>query len=162
MLALTKRTEYGLIALCHLARSNGEVVSAREIAEPTRTRVALLMSVLKCLNQKGLLKSTRGANGGYALARPASEITLAALINAVEGPVRLVKCVPGPDADSTCELAVSCPVRRPMLRIHDHLESFLASITIADLSGDAAYGSMAEIDSNLGGRLALQTLAVTP
>lgn len=160
MLALTKRTEYGLIALCHLARCDGHVVSARDIAEPTRTRLALLMSVLKSLNQKGLLKSTRGANGGYTLARPASEITFTDLINAVEGPVRFVKCVPGFE-DAGCEMSNTCPVRRPVLKISEHLRQFLAGITIATLAGDATYGSATSNAEQFEGRLTLHPMAVT-
>lgn len=159
MLALTKRTEYGLIAMCHLARRDGQVVSAREIAEPTRTRVALLMSVLKSLNQKGLLRSTRGASGGYSLARPASEISLADLIDAVEGPVRFVKCVPG-FADAGCEMTNTCPVRRPVLKISEHLRQFLAGISIATLAGDESYGSAAKESERFHGSLSLHPMAV--
>ena len=82
MLSLTKKTEYALIACCYLARVNRGVVSARDIAQQHSVRVPLLMNVLKVLNQRGLLKSARGARGGYTLAVPADELSLARVIEA--------------------------------------------------------------------------------
>src|SRR5262245_55281119 len=100
MLALTKRTEYALIALCHLARQP-ETVSARDLAHRYAVRLPLLMNVLKTLNHNGLVRSVRGAHGGYRLAVPADKLSLARVAEAIEGPMRLVKCVSAlPDADS--------------------------------------------------------------
>ncbi len=67
MLTLTRKTEYGLIAMCHLARIGRKVVSARDIAEEHNVPLALLMNVLKKLNRAGLVNSVRGARGGYVL-----------------------------------------------------------------------------------------------
>src|SRR5262245_7205595 len=114
MLALTKKTEYALIALCHLSRSGEDLVSARDIADRHMAKLPLMMNVLKLLNQKGLLRSVRGASGGYRLGEVPDRITLARLIEAVEGPVRLVRCISHPEAgdgDRGCELIGTCPVR---------------------------------------------------
>ena len=98
MLTLTKKTEYALIAACHLANVGQEVVSARDMAETYGVRLPLLMNVLKKLNQHGILRSVRGARGGYALAVGPKQVSLSRLIEAVEGPPRLVKCaLPQPD-----------------------------------------------------------------
>src|SRR5688572_18019244 len=137
MLALTKRTEYALIALCDLARRPNEIVSARDVAERYGVRLPLLMNVLKLLNQKGLVRSSRGANGGYRLGIPADEISLVQVAQAIEGPMRLVKCVSAESAsDPACELIGTCPVRQPVLRVHQHLERFLSGVSIADLAFD--------------------------
>ncbi|MGB9625707.1 MAG: RrF2 family transcriptional regulator, partial [Phycisphaerae bacterium] len=76
MLALTKKTEYALIALTCLARAESRWVSAREISAQYGIPLALLMNILKTLAQSGLIRSVRGARGGYVLARPASDISV--------------------------------------------------------------------------------------
>ncbi|HUU98544.1 MAG TPA: Rrf2 family transcriptional regulator [Phycisphaerae bacterium] len=140
MLSLTKKTEYALIAVCHLARSQREVVSARDIAARSAVRLPLLMNVLKALNQSGLLASVRGARGGYRLAVPAKTITLAALIAAVEMPVRLVRCAPPRvAARPRCELSESCPIRAPVHKLHGMLNNLLTQVTVADFAFDAGY-----------------------
>jgi Rrf2 family protein len=141
MLALTRRTEYALIAACHLARA-GAVVSAGDIALKHRLRLPLLMNVLKTLHRRGLLASTRGSRGGYGLALAPERITLAALIQHVEGPIRFVQCAPPrPQAGDAgrCDLLDSCPIRQPVLRVHEFLETFLSGVTVADLAFDATY-----------------------
>ena len=137
MLTLTKKTEYALIATCHMATIGQQVISARDLSELYGTRLPLLMNVLKSLNQAGLLRSVRGARGGYMLAMPPKQISLSLLIEAVEGPPRLVKCaLPLPD-DPFCELgAAGCPVRGPMGKIHRMFGSFLKGITVADVAFD--------------------------
>lgn len=148
MLALTKKTEYALIALCHLARSPDRVVSARDISERHGVRLPLMMNVLKLLNQKGLLHSVRGASGGYRLAVPVDRVTLARLVEAIEGPLRLVRCVPHSDDASRlegCELVGTCPVRGPVMKIHHHLERFLSGLTVADVAFDNRYGATTEL-----------------
>jgi len=140
MLSLTKKTEYALIAVCHLARSEREVVSARDIAERYAVRLPLLMNVLKALNRGGLLASVRGARGGYRLAAPPQTITLAALIAAVETPVRLVRCAPPRAAERpSCELSDSCPIRGPVHKLHGRLNNLLTQVTVADFAFDAGY-----------------------
>src|SRR5262245_47274373 len=135
MLALTKRTEYALIALCHLARQPEAIVSARDLARAYAVRLPLLMNVLKALNQKGLVRSTRGATGGYRLSQPPEMISIVRVAEAIEGPMRLVKCVSTEhETDSLCELIGTCPVRQPVLRVHEHLAQFLSRVSIADLA----------------------------
>ncbi|MCG3126744.1 MAG: HTH-type transcriptional regulator CymR [Phycisphaerae bacterium] len=138
VLALTRKTEYGVIALCELARRDGELGSAREIASRHCMPLTLLMNVLKTLTQRGLVRSVRGARGGYALARAADQISLHDVVDAIEGPVRLVRCVDHPAAVESCELRGSCQVRAPMLRVHEKLRTFLDAITIADIATDAS------------------------
>jgi Rrf2 family protein len=139
MLTLSRKTDYALIALTHLAHAREGCSSAREIAAKYSMPLPLLMNLLKLLTQKGLSRSIRGPRGGYSLAKSPREITLREIIAAVEGPVRLVNCVerqedPCRPADDPCELVSCCPVRSPIHRIHDRLVAFLDSVTLADLA----------------------------
>jgi Rrf2 family protein len=140
MLTLTKKTEYALIATCHLAHAGQKVTSARDIAQLYGVRLPLLMNVLKVLNQRGILRSVRGARGGYALAVGPKSLSLSRLIEAVEGPPRLVRCaVPQPD-DPVCELKGNCPVSPPLAKIQRSFKGFLKNVTIADVAFDETYG----------------------
>ena len=144
MLTLTRKTDYALIALTHLALEPAGCSSAREIAAKYNLPLPLLMNLLKLLAQKGLARSVRGPRGGYTLAVPPQEIALTEIIAAVEGPVQLVQCieheVEGGDkaGDGTCKLVACCPVRSPIHRIHDRLVEFLAGITLADIADNTA------------------------
>ena len=147
MLTLTKKTEYALIAVCHLANSGQKVVSARDMAQAYGVRLPLLMNVLKTLNQRGLLKSVRGARGGYSLAVGPKNITLSRVIEALEGPPRLTKCsLPQPD-DPVCELSGQCPVRFPLAKVQRLFGGFLRSVTVADVAFDESYAGKKPADA---------------
>lgn len=134
MLTLTRKTEYAMIAVCHLAREGQKVISARDIAEAHGVPLPLLMNVLKRLNRTGFVNSVRGARGGYILAVSPVELTLDALIEAVEGPVHLVRCT-NPDKEGRrCTLTGACPVRSSIRKVHNDLRKFLSSVTIAELA----------------------------
>ena len=139
MLTLTKKTEYALIAVCHLAHVGQKVVSARDMARLYGVRLPLLMNILKMLNQRGILRSVRGARGGYALAMGPKSITLSRLIEAVEGPPRLTKCAQPQPEDDPCELSGSCPVRVPLGKVNRLFGGFLKSVTVADVAFDEGF-----------------------
>jgi len=132
MLSLTKKTEYALLSLSHLSQDPDSLCSAREIASAYRLPLPVLMNVLKRLAQIGLIKSTRGARGGYRLAVSPSKIILRDLVLSMEGVIRLVQC-----ADETngelCDIAEHCPIKTPLLRLQDRLERFLAGLSVADV-----------------------------
>ncbi len=130
MFQLTRKTDYAIIALSHMTRQNGCVCTAREIADRFHVPQALLMNVLKIVSQAGLLQSHRGAKGGYTLARPAGEISLADIIAAVEGPIRFVQCA---EHEAACDLTHTCPVRTPMQSIHRRMEAMLRQTSLADI-----------------------------
>ncbi|GMV97770.1 MAG: Rrf2 family transcriptional regulator [Phycisphaerae bacterium] len=141
MLALTRKTDYALIALVHMAQDPEGCCSAREIATRYRVPLPLLMNILKLLTRRGLAKSARGPRGGYTLAVPAGEISLYDVIGAVEGPVQLVQCVEykprqAPDDPLKvlgCDLVTVCPVHSPIQAIHGKLVEFLSGVTLADV-----------------------------
>lgn len=138
MLALTRKTDYAVLALADLASKPGRLVRAREIAQELGVPEALLINILKQLRQYGLVASSRGPRGGYCLARPPEEITLVQLIEAVEGPIRLTQCCHehGDVSEARCELEPSCRVREPVRRVHDSLQRFLAQVTLAQIAND--------------------------
>jgi len=136
MLALTKKTDYALIALSHLARTADGPVSARQIAEQYSLPQPLLMNVLKRLARRELVKSVRGAKGGYRLAIGADQLTLAMLIEAMEGPIGLVQCAlerPLRNGRAVCRVGENCPIRQPARKIHTKLQDFLQQLTLADM-----------------------------
>lgn len=145
MLTLTRKTEYALIAVTHLARVGQKVVSARDIAERHDVPLPLLMNVLKRLNRTGHVRSQRGARGGYVLAVPAEQVTLADLIEAVEGPVHLTRCTNTAKDGRSCELTGTCPIRGSLVQVHRRLRAFLSDVTIADL----AFGHPPEVSMSV-------------
>lgn len=143
MLSLTKKTEYALIAAVHLSRHESDaVISARDIADEHRLRLPLLMNVLKLMHRGGLLQSVRGAKGGYRLAVDPHRVTLRTVVNAIEGPIKLIRCAtegtePG-GASGCCEILGTCPVRNPLLQVHELLLRFLGSVTVGQLAERSA------------------------
>ncbi|MBK9118592.1 MAG: Rrf2 family transcriptional regulator [Phycisphaerales bacterium] len=136
MLTLTRKTEYALIAISHLARVGRQIVSARDIAEEHTVPLPLLMNVLKKLNRAGYINSVRGARGGYLLATNPEELTLADLIEAVEGPVHLTRCTNTADDARVCGISSTCPIRRSLVRVHQRLHAFLRGVTVAEIAHD--------------------------
>jgi len=134
MLQLTKRTEYGLLALTHMAEHEGRVVSAREIGERYPIPRRLLAEVLKDLGRAGLIESQRGATGGYSLVRPAERVTLAEIVGALEGSPALSNCDAGQtEHDGTCGIAPMCPIRSPLHRIREGIWGHMERTTLRSL-----------------------------
>jgi Rrf2 family protein len=137
MLALTKKTGYGLIAMTHLATlPQDRLASAREIADLFGVPASLLMNVLKQLAAAGYVESVRGVRGGYRLARRPDQINLADMVTALEGPIRLAKCITeqaGADTECTELLMARCPILDPVHRVQRKLNDFLKKLTLAEI-----------------------------
>lgn len=141
MLKLTKRADYGLIALKHLATqerlpnaSPDTGSTTKEIAETYHIPLPHLAKVLQKLVREGLLRSVQGTNGGYRLAREASQINALEVIRVFDGPVILTSCFT--DHGGACEQSERCNVREPLRKIHQGILGLLANITIADMASD--------------------------
>ena len=131
MLRISKLTDYGIVLLATFAeRAPGSTCNARELAETTQLPFPMVGKVLKSLAQAELLVSHRGAKGGYALARPPEAITVAEIIEALEGPIALVECSAGP---GQCGQESSCHVRDPWQIIHSTIRATLAHVTLDGL-----------------------------
>ena len=116
MLRLSKKTDYALISLSYVASRGNHPASAREIAERHDIPVELLAKVLQRLVQRGVLKSQQGIHGGYLLARPADTLTVAEVVEAIDGPLQLTVCG---TTDERCEQFAKCSIRDPLHRIRD-------------------------------------------
>ncbi|MFN4241617.1 MAG: RrF2 family transcriptional regulator [Tepidisphaerales bacterium] len=144
MLALPKKTDYALIALYYLLERPDRVAPAREIAEAYHLPCALLMNVMKELHQGGLVRSVRGARGGYQVAPALREATLydvVVLTSGVEPALteccqELVPHEPSSEAPASglrCQVGHTCPVRQPLRALHHRLVRFLKDVKVVDL-----------------------------
>jgi FeS assembly SUF system regulator len=130
MLKLTKKADYGLIALKHLVNSQASA-SAKEIADTYGIPVALLSKILQKLVKAGFLNSEHGANGGYKLARDPRGITALEVIRSIDGPIVLTACF---TEHGACTHSSRCSVREPLRKVHEGILRLLSSITISDMS----------------------------
>src|SRR5437879_3974406 len=137
MLKLTKKADYGLIALRHLAvqprtsRNPRGSASAKDIAESYGIPLPLLSKVLQKLTKSGFLLSEQGTNGGYRLSRDPHEITALEVIRTIDGPIILTHCF---TEHAECDQGPLCPVREPLRKVHEGILRLLSSITISDMS----------------------------
>src|SRR5262245_11487934 len=135
MLRLSKKADYALIAMKHLAlRGDRASSSAREIAEQYDIPIELMAKVLQRLVQRGLLASHQGTRGGYQLARLPKQITVADVIQAIDGPVTVTACS---SDDGQCEQYAKCNIRDPLWRVRERILKALGECTIAELASDA-------------------------
>ncbi len=131
MLRITRLTDYGIVLMCYFAQHEpGFARSARDLARDTHLPQPMVSKVLKVLLQGGLLESRRGAQGGYLLARLPAEISIAAIVRALEGPIAMTSCTTKGEA---CVRAASCPARPNWMRINNVLNDALDDLTLADL-----------------------------
>ncbi len=129
MLRLTKKVEYALIALRHIAeKSDTEVSKTKEISEHYHIPQELLAKILQKLNRAGIIQSMQGPRGGYVLVRPLNEIPLSTIIEAIEGSYHFVECASGDKED--CFLIDDCVIRSPLLRINQEIRRFLSKVTV--------------------------------
>jgi Rrf2 family protein len=136
MLRLSKKADYALLAMRHLAaHSERGAVSARELAESYDLPPELLAKVLQKLVRGRLLTSIQGIRGGYGLARPAAAISVADVITAIDGPLTVTACS---ETNHNCEQYSKCNIRDPLWQIKDRIVSALAATSIAGLASDLA------------------------
>jgi Rrf2 family protein len=134
MLKLSKKADYGLIAVKHLAeRPPAAACSAKEIARTYGIPTELLAKILQKLARNGLLVSQHGTNGGYALARQASEISAFEVIRAIEGPLFITSCVTD---KRECGQMTHCTVREPLQKVNETLVKALSAVSMASLSDE--------------------------
>jgi Rrf2 family protein len=134
MLRLSKKADYALLALRHLAaNADRGACSARELAEQFDIPPEILAKVLQRLVRSGLLESHQGIRGGYGLARPAASMSVADVIKAIDGPFTVTACS---DVDRSCDQYAKCTIRDPLWRIKDRIVAALSATSVADLAAD--------------------------
>ena len=154
MLRLTKKADYGLMALKYLAEQPSRVAqaahaqSAKDIAEAYHIPPQLLAKILQTLTRAGLLVSHAGTNGGYSLARAPQDITAFEVIRAIDGPLFITSCI---TIHGTCDLHGHCTIKEPLRKVNDSIKDLLSGIRISDLveADDAAAHPHAAIAGGL-------------
>ncbi len=136
MLRFSKKADYGLIAMKHLAQQSPALcsTSAREIAEQYDIPIELMAKVLQRLVRTGLLVSTQGTRGGYALSRPSVSISVADVIQAIDGPFTVTACSL---ENNDCEQFSKCSIRDPLWQIRERIVSALGTVSLAEMASDA-------------------------
>jgi len=135
MLRLSKKADYALIAMKHLAQKSAaaQSTSAREIAEQYGIPIELMAKVLQRLVRTGLLASTQGTRGGYTLGRPAPSITVADVIQAIDGPLTVTACS---TEKNSCEQYSKCSIRDPLWQIRERIVAALGTVTLSEMAAD--------------------------
>jgi Rrf2 family protein len=136
MLKLSRKAEYGIIALKYiLNRPAGQPSSAREIAERYNIPVELMAKVLQKLAKDGMLQSAQGVYGGYILAVTPSKISVADIVESLDGPIGIVECVVDGDECKCVQYHTGvCNISDPFARIQGQFKNFLNGISLVDLN----------------------------
>jgi FeS assembly SUF system regulator len=132
MLRISRLTDYATVILASLADDPAHVKTASALSGQTRIAAPTVSKLLKQLQRAGLVCSTRGLHGGYQLARPASEMSAAAILDALEGPLALTDCAAG---HGQCGIEDTCRVGRVWQRLNVAIRRSLHEVTLAQLAG---------------------------
>ena len=136
MLRLSKKADYALIAMKHLAQKREATsTSAREIAEQYDIPIELMAKVLQRLVRTGLLTSQQGTRGGYALGRASTTISVADVIQAIDGPFNVTAC--STESDAGCEQYGKCSIRDPLWRIKERILTALGTVSLAEMASES-------------------------
>jgi Rrf2 family protein len=152
-LRLTSAADYAIRAMIHLAcLPDGGVALRSEIAEAQYIPTSFMAKILRSLVRARLLRSSRGVNGGFALARPAAEINMLEIVEAIEGPLALTDCVPNP---SGCGWSVDCPASTVWAKVQNNVKGTLKATSLEDLvSTPRRNGRVSQASKTKAARLA--------
>ena len=147
MLRISRLTDYATVILATLAERPERVQTAAALAEQTHIAAPTVSKLLKQLQRTGLVTSTRGLHGGYQLAKPASQISAAAILDALEGPVALTDCAVG---HGNCEIEETCQVGRVWQRLNLVIRRSLYEVSLAQLAGiDATQARLPSLEREM-------------
>ena len=133
MLRITRLTDYGIVLLTQFAsKAEKSILNARELSTETGIPLPTVSKVLKTLAHSELLETHRGIKGGFHLARPASEITVADMVCSLEGPIAMTEC--GGHEEGSCEMESLCVVRDKWKKINEAVIAALKDVSLADLT----------------------------
>jgi Rrf2 family protein len=143
MFKLSKKADYGLIAVKHLAmHRNQHACSANEIAEEYGISVTLMAKVLQKLAHNALVVAKHGSSGGYQLGKEPSQISALDVISAIDGPVLITSCV---TSHGACDATDRCSVREPLRRVNESILNVLGTVTIAQMSEEPQERALVEL-----------------
>ena len=142
MIRLTNLADYAVVVMTAAAKARDPRLSAGAVAAMTGLPTPTVAKVMGLLARGDLLASTRGVAGGFALARPAAEITVADIVEAIDGPVALTQCV---EHSGGCALHTGCAVRPHWPLINGAVREALAAVTLAEIAGASAPARLSEV-----------------
>ena len=146
MFRLNRLTDYAVVVMTQMTHERNKVRTALQISQESGLPLPTVAKLLNALARDGLVTSHRGAAGGYVLARPADEIPVAAIIQALEGPIALTSCVTG--SDDRCEVAALCPMHGNWNKVNSAIRAALESVSLADMSvAPVEFEPLAELDA---------------
>jgi Rrf2 family protein len=133
MLKLSKKIEYGLIAIRYIASMPSDrIATAKEIAERYSISYDLLSKVLQKLTKKGIIVSHQGVYGGYSLAKDADQVTLSSVIKAIEGQLpALTQCIA--DSPNSCSIYDTCTIKSPLVKIQSSIEHVFDTMKVSEI-----------------------------
>lgn len=135
MLKIGKLADYGLLLTNHLAKTHKTLLTTEELAAATHLPLATVRKLLKKLVDGGVIASTRGMHGGYTLAREPAQLTVADVLNAIDGPIALTQCAAQGEG---CNLAGGCDLRENWSYINQVIGTVLRQLTLADMTDKMA------------------------
>ena len=132
MFKITRKIEYGLIALKHIkTKGQSELTTAKEITDRYFTPFDVTAKVMQILAQKGVLRSVQGAHGGYVLTKDLGEISLYDFVEMVEGSMGIAKCLHG--EGPACDLSSTCNIASPLTYLNQKIISFYKDLSLANI-----------------------------
>jgi FeS assembly SUF system regulator len=136
MLRITKQTDYAIVLMSCLASRRGAdgdaVHTARDLAKFANLPIPTVSKILKAMTRAGLVESRRGVKGGYSIARSPSEITVAEVVEALEGPIAITECLDETSAD--CGIEGCCPTRINWQRANGAVRDALRAIPLSEMT----------------------------
>lgn len=142
MLRLSKLTDYGIVIMTYLAKEPAAVRAANDVSAGTRVAPPTVSKILKLLHRGGLVVSCRGPLGGYRLAREPQQISVAEVVDALEGPVAVTECT---SASGNCVQASHCSVRANWERINQAIRQALEGVTLQQMLAPATSSAAPDV-----------------
>jgi Rrf2 family nitric oxide-sensitive transcriptional repressor len=137
---LNRKLEYALMALKYLSQKiPGELTSAKEVSDSFKTPFDATARVMQAMAQKGLLRVEHGAMGGYQITKDLGKVTMLNLLEIVEGPTVMVKCM---EKENPCDMHGTCNIISPVQLLQHRLNEFYGNITLKELLVDASLSSL--------------------
>lgn len=131
MFRLNRLTDYAVVVMTQMAQRDKRVSTAPQIAQNTGVPLPTVSKLLNALAHSDLITSHRGASGGYSLSRAPESVTVAEIIEALEGPIALTACVDGSDAQ--CDVAALCPMCGNWDKVNQAIRGALEGVSLADM-----------------------------
>ena len=148
MMRINKLTDYGIVVMTEIATMKSDTVhTAKVISQRTKIPLPTVTRLLKTLSNEGLLDSQRGSQGGYSLSESASTISVASIIESIEGPIALTECSTN---ECACSYESSCNVELPWQKINNTIKTALEKISLAEMIQGRPNEELVNLSMNYG------------